>query len=100
MIHEDQIFVIDVVVMDLTHEMVVMSVISRPAGVATKFNAIIKIYKYREIHEGHHFIPMAIEMHSVPERDMDCFIKEFVQLFHDRQLKGHLSLFFSIQFFR
>ncbi len=61
MIHEDQIFVINEVVMDLTHEMVVTNVINRPVGVAMKLNAIAKIYKYREIHEGHHFIPMAMD---------------------------------------
>jgi hypothetical protein len=43
---------------------------------------------------------MAMEVHGAPEHDMDCFIKEFVRLYHDRRLRGHLSLFFHIQFFR
>jgi hypothetical protein len=83
-IHEDQVFVVDVVVMDLTWEMVVTIIISWPADVATKLSAIDKIYKYRKIHEEHHFIPMAMEMHNAPRRDMDCFIKESIRLFHGR----------------
>jgi hypothetical protein len=64
-----------------------------------KFNAIIKICKYRGLHEGHHFILMAMELHGAPKPYMDRFIKEGVCLFHDRQSRGHLS-FFCIQFFR
>jgi hypothetical protein len=40
-----------------------------------------------------------MEVHGAPRCDMDCFIKEFVRLFHDRQSRGHLSLSFCIQFF-
>ncbi len=43
---------------------------------------------------------MAMEVHNTPRHDMDRFIKGCVRLFHDRQLGGHLSLFFCIQFFR
>ncbi len=39
-------------------------------------------------------------MHGAFERDMDHFIRECVHLFHNRQLGGHLSLSFRIQFFR
>ncbi len=60
-----------------------------------KFSAITKIHKYRKLHEGHHFIPMAMKVHNAPRH----FIKECVHLFHDRWLKGHLSLSFCIQFF-
>jgi hypothetical protein len=35
-----------------------------------------------------------------PRCDMDCFVRECVCLFHNKQSKGHLSLFFGIQFFR
>jgi hypothetical protein len=84
MIHEDQIFIVNVVVMDLIQEMVVMNVINRLTNVITKLNTIVKIYKYKKIHEGHHFIPMAMEVHGALERDMDCFIRESVRLFHDR----------------
>ncbi len=41
-----------------------------------------------------------MEVHGTPERDMDRFIKECAHLFHDRRSKGHLSLFFCIQFFK
>jgi hypothetical protein len=51
-----------------------MSVISRPTATAAKLNIILKIHKYKGLHEGHHFIPMAMEVHDTPERDMDCFI--------------------------
>ncbi len=49
-------------------------------------------------HEVHHFILMAMEVHNAPERDMDCFIKKCVCLFHDKQLRGYLSLFFAFNF--
>ncbi len=42
------------------------------------------IVKYKGPHEGHHFIPMAMEVHNAPGLDMDRFIKERVCLFHDR----------------
>jgi hypothetical protein len=65
-----------------------------------KLGAIVKICKYRRLHEGHYFIPMAMELHNAPKHDMDCFIRECAYLFHDRQLGGHLSLFSLVQFFR
>jgi hypothetical protein len=100
MIHEDQVFVGNVVVMDLIWEMVVTSSISRLSNVVAKLNTIVKTCKYRKIHEGHHFIPMAMEVHGPLGHVMDCFIMESIRFFHDRQLKGHLSLFFFIQFFK
>jgi hypothetical protein len=42
---------------------------------------------------------MALEVHEALVRDMDHFIKECARLFHDKQLKDHLSLSFYIQFF-
>jgi hypothetical protein len=65
--------------------MMAMSVISQPVGVVAKPNAIVKIRKYKRIHEGHHFIPMAMEVHGTLEHDMDHFIKECAHLFHDKQ---------------
>ncbi len=65
-----------------------------------ELSAIAKIHKYRRLHERHHFILMAMEVHGTPECDMDCFIKERVHLFHNRRSEGHLSLFFCIQFFK
>jgi hypothetical protein len=61
-----------------------MNVINRPVGVTTKLNAIVKIRKYRGLHEKHHFISMAMEVHNALGRDMDHFIKECVHFFHDR----------------
>jgi hypothetical protein len=43
---------------------------------------------------------MAMEMNNALGRDMDRFINEYVRLFHDRWLGGHLSLSFCIQFFK
>jgi hypothetical protein len=65
-----------------------------------EFSVIVKIRKYRSLHERHHFIPMVMEVHDTPERDMDHFIKECALLFHDRQSRNHLSLSFYIQFFK
>jgi hypothetical protein len=72
------------------------SVISRPTSVIAKLNAIVKIYKCKGLHEGHHFISMTMEVHDTPKHDMDHFIKECARLFHDKRLGGHLSLFFCI----
>jgi hypothetical protein len=49
-----------------------------------ELNAIVNIHKYKGLHEGHHFISMAMEVHDAFECDMDHFIKERVRLFHDR----------------
>jgi hypothetical protein len=89
-----------VVVIDLTQEMMASDVISQPTGVVAKLSAITKIRKYRKLHEGHHFIMMAMEVHDTPRCDMDRFIRECAHLFHNRQSEGHLSLSFCIQFFR
>jgi hypothetical protein len=87
-----------VVVTDLMRKMVFLNVISRPTNVLAKLNVIAKIRKYRGLHEGHHFIPLAMEVHNTLGRDMDCFIKECARLFHDRQLKGHYPCFFAFNF--
>jgi len=63
-----------------------------------KLNVIVKIRKYRGLHEGHQFIPMAMEVHGAPRCDMDCFIKECACLFHDRQSRGHLFIYFLFNF--
>jgi hypothetical protein len=46
-----------------------------------KLNVIVKICKYRRLHEGHHFIPMAMEVHGASRHDMDRFIKECACVF-------------------
>jgi hypothetical protein len=52
----------------------VSNVINQPIGVVAKFNAIAKIRKYGRLHEGHHFIPMTMEVHDAPRPDMDHFV--------------------------
>jgi hypothetical protein len=80
--------------------MVAFSVISRPTGAVVELSTIAKIRKYKRFHEGHHFIPMAMEVHDAPKRDMDRFGNECACFFHNRLSRGHLSLSFCIQFFR
>ncbi len=65
-----------------------------------ELNIITKIHKYWRLHEGHHFISIAMEVHNAPERDMDHVIRYYARLFHYRRLGGHLSLSFYIQFFK
>jgi len=84
MIYEDQVFVTNVVVIDLTWDMVVANVISRQATVVTKLGAITKIHKYIGLHEGHNFISMAMEVHKTLGCDLDRFIRECVYFFHNR----------------
>jgi hypothetical protein len=83
MTQEDHVFVADVVVIDPTRDMVALSVISRLANTITKLNVIAKICKYKGLHEGHHFISMAMEVHGSPRCNMDHFIRECARLFHD-----------------
>jgi hypothetical protein len=64
--------------------MVATNVITRLIGAIVKLSAIAKICKYRGLHERHHFISMAMEVHGTLERDMDHFIRESACLFHDR----------------
>jgi hypothetical protein len=71
-------------IIDPTQETMASSVINQLIGAIAKLNAIAKIYKYRGLHERHHFIPMAMEVHGTPRRDMDRFIKECARLFHKR----------------
>jgi hypothetical protein len=78
------VFVVNVVVIDLTWEIVASNVISRLISVITKCNAIAKNCKYKILHEGYYCILMAMEVHSALGHDMDHFIKECACLFHDR----------------
>jgi hypothetical protein len=84
---------------DLIRKKVASSVISQPTNAIAKLS-IIKICKYRGLHEGHHFILMAMKVHCAPRCDMNCFIREYAHIFHDRQSRGHLSMSFFIQFFK
>jgi hypothetical protein len=98
MIRKDQVFVIDVVVTDPTWEAMASNVISWPIGVIVKFSATAKICKHRRIHERHHFISMGMKVHGAHGCDMDCFIRECACLFRTKHSRGHLSLFFCMQF--
>jgi hypothetical protein len=67
MTHEDYVFVVNVVVINPTWKMVAMNVINLPTSAVSKLSAIVKICKYKKLHDGRHFIPMAIEVHGVPQ---------------------------------
>ncbi len=97
---KDQIFIANVVVINPTKKMVALSVIIQLASAAAKLSAIIKVHKYKRLHEGHHFTLMPMEVRDTPKRDIDCFINRCACLFHDRRLGGHLSLSFCIQLFK
>jgi hypothetical protein len=51
--------------------MVAMNVISQPIGAIVKLSTIVKIRKYKGIHDRHHFIPMAMEVHGTFEHFHD-----------------------------
>jgi len=84
MTQKDQVFIADVVVINLTWEMVALIVISRLEGAMAKFSTIVNIRKYKGLHEGHYFILMAMEVHDALGCDMDHFIRECACLFHNR----------------
>jgi hypothetical protein len=81
-------------------EMIASSVIARSTSAIVTLSTIAQIHKYRRLHKGHHFIPMAMKVHGALGCDMYCLIKECVHLFHDRRSRGHLFLSFCIQFFK
>ncbi len=88
------------VITNPTQETMASSVISRLVYVIAELNTIVKIHKYRKLHEGHHFILMAMEVHNTHGHDLDQFIKECAHLSHNKRSGGHLSLSFCIQFFK
>jgi hypothetical protein len=61
---KDYVFVVDVVVIDLMWEMVFLNVINQPTVTIAEPIAIAKIRKYGMLHEGHHFISMAMVVHG------------------------------------
>jgi hypothetical protein len=93
MTHEDQVLIAEMAVTSLTWETMVMNVISRPINAAMELNTIAKFHKYRGFHEGHRFIPLAMEVHGTLGCDMDCFIQKCVHLFYNRQSRIHLFVF-------
>jgi hypothetical protein len=58
--------------------------------------AIVNIYKYKWLHERHHFTSMVMEVCGAFRHNMDCFIKKCARLLHNRQLRDHLSMYFYI----
>jgi hypothetical protein len=68
---ENQIFIVNMVFTNPTWETMASSVITWPIGVATKLNVIAEIYKNKRLHEGHHFIPMAMEVHGAFGHDIN-----------------------------
>jgi len=78
--------------------MVVSSVISWLTSAAMKLNAITKNCKYKRFYEEH-FIPIVMEMHSVPGRDMDHFIME-VPIFSMIDDKRSFILVFLLSIFQ
>ncbi len=93
MIHEDQVFVANVVVIDLTWEIVVTNVINQPLGAVVKISAIVKIRKYRRFNEGHHFIPMAMEVHNASGHDMTCFIRKYIHFSRQMIWRSFILIF-------
>jgi len=86
---EDHVFVANLVIIDLTREMVASNVISQTTSAVAKLSTIAKICKYKKFHEGHHFILMAMEVQGAPRHYMNHFFKECACLFHNRQFGGH-----------
>jgi hypothetical protein len=72
------------------------NVINQLTNVVAEVSAIVKIHKYKKLHEGHHFISMPMEVHIALGCDMDCFIKNCAYFLPDRQSRCHLSLSFCI----
>ncbi len=86
--NENQVFVADVIIMNLTQEMVATNVIHQITGVVAKLNTIIKIHKYRRIHEKHHFM----EVHGTLGRDIYHFIRECACIFSRETIKRSFIL--------
>jgi len=92
---EDQVFVANVMAIDLTWEIVATIVIIQPKGAIAKLNAIAKICKYRGFHDK--LEPFYFDGNGgAPKCDIDRFIRECAHLFHDRRLRSHLSFSFYI----
>jgi hypothetical protein len=62
---KDQVFIVDVVVIDLMWETMFLNAIHQPTVTIAKLIAIAKIHKYKTFHEGHHFILMGMVVHGI-----------------------------------
>jgi hypothetical protein len=52
---DNQVFFVNLVVTDPTHEMVFLNVISQPTGAAAELSTIVKTHKYRGLLSQPHF---------------------------------------------
>jgi hypothetical protein len=59
---EDQVFIANVMVINLTWKIVATNVMNQPDIAIAELNTIVKICKYRRLHDKHHFILMAMEL--------------------------------------
>jgi exosome complex RNA-binding protein Rrp42 (RNase PH superfamily) len=66
MTQEDQVFIANVMVTDPTQETMALNVTNQLTSVMAERRTIVKIRKYKGLHEGHHFIPMAMKVHVAP----------------------------------
>jgi hypothetical protein len=66
MTQKDEVFIANVVVIGLTQETMALNVINQLASATVELNIIIKIRKYKGLHQGHHFILMAMECIAHP----------------------------------
>jgi hypothetical protein len=98
MTKKDQVCVVDVMVIDLTWDIMALSVNTKLLGVVAELSAIAKVYKYRGLHEERHFIPMAMEVHNTPMHDMDCFIMKCAHLSTTNDLEVIYPYFFAFNF--
>ncbi len=74
------------------------NVISQLTNLIAKFCAIVKIYKYKGFHEGHHFILIAMDVYDALGRNMDHFIIECVHFFIIDDQKVMYPCFFALVF--
>jgi hypothetical protein len=87
-----------VVVTDLMWETMVSSFNSQLVGAIVELSTIVKIRKYKRFHERHHFIPMAMDVHGTPWRNMDHFIRECACLFQSRRSGDIYLCLFTFNF--
>jgi hypothetical protein len=65
----------------LTRRMKQCLQVSKLVDAIITFKTIVKIHKYKGLHERHHFILMAMEVHGALGHHMDHFIKECAHFF-------------------
>jgi hypothetical protein len=73
MTQEDQVFIVNVMVTDPTQETMALNVTNQLTSVMAERRTIVKIRKYKGLHEGHHFIPMAMKVYMTHPKLLDGF---------------------------